>query len=115
MDSVEDTWVPGFKYDEGKAAMQFIAPEMMFGMGEILELGAKKYTPRNWEKGMAWSRPFGACLRHLFAWWGGENNDKETGKSHLWHAACCLMFLIAYEQRKIGEDDRQIITTNGNK
>ena len=61
---------------------------------------------RNWEKGMKWGRCFGALMRHMWAWWAKEPADPETGKSHLWHAACCLMFLIAYEQRKIGEDDR---------
>ena len=61
---------------------------------------------RNWEKGMAWSRPFSALMRHMWAWWAGEKLDPETGKSHLWHACCCLMFLVAYEQRSTGTDDR---------
>lgn len=72
---------------------------------------------RNWERGMSWGRVFGALMRHMWAWWGGAGPsranfifgevDEETGFSHLWHAACCLMFLIAYEQRKIGTDDRK--------
>ena len=37
--------------------------------------------------------------------------DTETGYSHLWHAACCLMFLIAYEARGSGTDDRFKPTT----
>lgn len=45
-------------------------------------------------------------MRHLWTWWRGDNLDKETGKSHLWHAVCCLAFLITYEERGIGEDDR---------
>ena len=55
---------------------------------------------------MAWSRPFGALMRHMWAWWKGEKADPETGMSHLWHAACCIMFLISYEERQIGNDDR---------
>ena len=62
---------------------------------------------RNWEKGMSWGRVFGAMMRHMWAWWGGQKADDETGYSHLHHAACCLMFLIAYEERKIGTDDRR--------
>ena len=71
---------------------------------------------RNWELGMKWSRVFGAMMRHMWCWWGGKGPtttnfvfgdlDDETGYSHLWHAGCCLAFLITYEQRKIGEDDR---------
>lgn len=61
---------------------------------------------RNWEKGMAWHRPFGALMRHMWAWWRGESDDPETGYSHLAHAACCIAFLLAYECRAIGTDDR---------
>ena len=63
---------------------------------------------RNWELGMRWSRVFGALMRHLWAWWNPlvPDTDPETGRSHLWHAGCCLAFLIAYEARNVGEDDR---------
>jgi hypothetical protein len=65
---------------------------------------------------MSWGRVFGALMRHLWAWWGGKGPttksfllgelDEETGHSHLWHAACCLAFLMAYEERSVGTDDR---------
>jgi hypothetical protein len=45
-------------------------------------------------------------MRHMWAWWRGEEKDPETGMSHLWHAACCVMFLIAYEARRAGTDNR---------
>ena len=61
---------------------------------------------RNWEKGMKWSRLFGASLRHLWKWWWYKAPDEETGYSHLKHALCCIAFLVAYEERKVGEDDR---------
>ena len=73
---------------------------------KVLRFGAEKYAARNWEKGMAWSRPYGALIRHLTSWWEGEKADPETGYSHLWHAGCCVVFLIAYEIRGVGEDDR---------
>lgn len=111
-DIIETTFGPlptdgeGRKDDTGKAPYDLLAPEFLSGTAEILAFGATKYQPRNWEKGMAWSRPFSAMMRHMWAWWAGEHTDAETGKSHLWHAACCLMFLVAYEQRKTGRDDR---------
>jgi len=100
----------GVKHDEGKVRYELLPPELLEGTAVILTLGAEKYTSRNWELGMKWSRPFGALMRHLWAWWNPfvSNLDEETGKSHLWHAACCLAFLIAYEQRNIGEDDRPL-------
>lgn len=97
------------KYDQDKPRMDLIAPEIMVGLGVILKFGAEKYAARNWELGMDWSRPFGALMRHMWAWWTGEDKDPETGESHLWHAACCLMFLIAYEGRGVGKDDRNKI------
>ena len=86
--------------------MELIPPELYEAVGSILTFGAKKYDDRNWEKGMKWSRVYGALLRHLTAWDKGEEKDPETGRSHLWHAGCCIAFLITYEMRGIGEDDR---------
>jgi len=96
----------GVKFDGGKAAYHLLAPEFLEGTAKVLAFGAVKYGARNWEKGMHWHRPFGAMMRHMWAWWRGEDHDPETGMSHLYHAACCVMFLIAYEERQIGKDDR---------
>ena len=94
------------KFDTDKLPYELIAPEVLDALALVLQFGADKYAPRNWERGMRWGRVFGALMRHMWAWWRGENNDDETGMSHLYHAACCIMFLIAYEARGIGEDDR---------
>ena len=103
---------PAWKQDGGKPRMDLIAPEFLFGTANVLTFGAAKYDQRNWEKGMSWGRVFGAMMRHMWAWWGGQKADDETGFSHLHHAAACLMFLIAYEERKIGTDDRKIPVDN---
>ncbi len=96
----------GEKFDRGKDPWH-LAPWDAFGaIVKILAFGAEKYAPRGWEEGMAWSRPWAACQRHLTAWWSGENTDPETGFSHLWHAGACIVFLIAYEIRGVGTDDR---------
>lgn len=105
-DAMQQAHEPGSKFDAGKPRIDLIAPEFIFGTAEVLAYGAAKYAPRNWEHGMSWGRCFGAMMRHMWAWWRGEACDRETGFSHLWHAACCLMFLVAYEQRGTGRDDR---------
>ena len=96
--------------------VELIPPELLFAVATILTSGAIKYADRNWEHGMSWGRVFGALMRHLWAWWGGKapttksflfgDLDFETGHSHLWHAGCCIAFLIAYEERSKGTDDR---------
>lgn len=104
----DDPAKKGVKFDHGKTRFDLLPPEGVEAVAVILTNGATKYGDRNWEQGMDWSRPFGACLRHLFAWWGGEKLDRDSGKSHLWHAACNIFFLITYEKRNIGKDDRVI-------
>jgi hypothetical protein len=113
---MSDILKEGTKLDAGKVRLELVPPELLFGVGQILTSGAIKYEARNWEKGMSWGRVFGALMRHMWCWWGGKgpttesfvfgSMDEETGKSHLWHAGCCIAFLIAYEERGIGTDDR---------
>lgn len=96
----------GVKFDEDKIRYDLVPPEAIEGLARVLTFGAKKYADRNWEKGMKWGRVFGALMRHSWAWWRGEDKDPETGYSHLEHALCCVAFLLTYEARKVGEDDR---------
>ena len=86
--------------------MHLLPPEAMIEIAEVLQFGANKYGDHNWRAGLDWSRVVGAVLRHIFAWLGGENNDPESGHSHLAHAACGLMFLLTYKATKAGKDDR---------
>lgn len=58
--------------------------------------GANKYEDRNWEKGYLASLSMAALMRHLTAFWGGENYDKETECHHLasvvFHALAMMRF-----------------------
>lgn len=72
----------------------------------IFTLGAKKYSDRNWEKGFNYSRVFNSLMRHLTAWWNGEDNDPESSRSHLAHAACNVLFLLHFTLTNTGTDDR---------
>lgn len=95
----------GIKYDGGKNPLDLLPFDALATVGLVLEHGAKKYGRRNWEKGMSWSRLFGATLRHLFAFGLGDYYDKDSKLPHLAHAACCILFLLSYSLRNIGEDD----------
>lgn len=94
------------KHDANKPRYDLIPPEAIGAVTQVLTMGAAKYGDRNWEKGMSWGRCFAACMRHLWAWWRGESKDPESGLSHLAHAACNVFFLLAYETRSVGDDDR---------
>lgn len=76
-------------------------------VARVLDFGARKYAPRNWEKGLPHSRTFAAAQRHLCARAGGQPQDEETGLDHYAHAACELMFALAFEVRgRTDLDDR---------
>lgn len=97
----------GRKDDKEKLRMDLIPVEAIEEIAKVLGFGAKKYGDRDWEKGLSWSRYYGAALRHLTAWWGGEDKDSETGLSHVAHALCCVLILSTYERRgMILFDDR---------
>lgn len=94
------------KNDTGKLRWSLLPVDALQAIIKVLMFGAKKYTPNNWLIGTEWSRPYDALLRHITAWWDREESDPESGMSHLWHAGCCVIFLISYELRSIGTDDR---------
>ena len=96
----------GRKLDTGKPRYELIPVSSQRALAEILTMGSIKYGDRNWEKGFAWGRAYAALQRHLTAWWDGEGVDAESGKSHLWHAMCELAFLIEFEAKQKGTDDR---------
>lgn len=90
----------GIKYDDGKPAYELLSSEFLDGISQVLTYGAEKYDTWNWAKGIRYGRVFGALMRHLWAFWRGEELDSETNMPHLWHAGCCLMFLTHYQAHK---------------
>lgn len=96
------------KSDKDKTRMDLLPPKALEGIAKIFTFGAKKYNDYNYKngKGLDWSRPYAAMIRHLNAWNDGEDNDPETGQSHLYHAGCCIMMLIDLVDSRKGKDTR---------
>jgi hypothetical protein len=86
----------GIKYDQEKPNMALLPAAPLESVAAVLTFGAKKYAAHNWRGGIAYSRLVAAALRHIFAFLRGENNDPESGLSHLSHAVCCLLFLLQF-------------------
>lgn len=89
----------GMKFDSEKPRMDLLDHYAVEQLAMVLTFGAKKYAAHNWRNGISKSRLIAAALRHLFAYLGGEDNDPESGLSHVAHAMCCCMFLLGLDGR----------------
>ncbi len=94
------------KYDDGKARFDLIPAIPLQTLAEVYTFGAKKYADRNWEGGIKWGRVFAAICRHLWAYWRGEDVDKESGMTHLAHAAWGCFTLMEFQRTHKELDDR---------
>lgn len=96
----------GVKHDQQKLRVDLLPVPELEGIAEVLTRGAVKYGDRNWEEGIAFGRLYGAALRHMFAFWQGEDDDAESGLPHLDHALCELLFLSRMAHTRFDLDDR---------
>ena len=95
------------KKDTGKLRLDLLPVDALEEVSKVYAFGAKKYAEHSWEAGMKLSRVYAALLRHLFAWWRGEDYDKESGLLHLAHVAWNAITLLTYALREVrGIDDR---------
>lgn len=85
-------------HDEGKPRYDLLPAGSLADVVEVFTMGAKKYGDDNWSKGLSYRRYFGSIMRHMWAWFGGEDNDKESGINHLAHAAANCMILLAFHR-----------------
>ena len=78
---------------EGKYRPELISPFMIKRLGQWLELGARKYADRNWEKGISMDRTVASLMRHTNEYRMGDRSE-----DHLAAIVCNAMFLIHYEE-----------------
>lgn len=75
-------------------------------IARIYAYGAEKYSAHNWRLGYEWSKSYDALLRHLTAFWDGEDIDPESGLPHLASAGFHIMTLLTYMEEHPEHDDR---------
>lgn len=96
---------------EGKPLLGDIDPEFEIAIGHVLAASVGKYPNDadgmpNWWKGGSYRGFAASTKRHLDKWLMGEDYDEESDLPHLWHAATDIMFLLSWQQRGVGADDR---------
>ncbi|MFC3127229.1 dATP/dGTP diphosphohydrolase domain-containing protein [Pseudoroseomonas globiformis] len=89
----------GLRANAGKPRMDLVAPSIMTAIATVAEFGARKYAARNWENGMEYGKVYASLMRHLLAWWEGQENDPESGLPHLHHVAWNAQALVEYDRR----------------
>ena len=89
----------GLKFDKDKVMLSLVSSNFVYGVGEVLTFGAKKYAPNSWQTVPDAKRRYeDALYRHWLAYLNGERIDKESGLSHLKHLATNAMFLLHFEK-----------------
>lgn len=88
------------KWDSDKPMPSLVDPDFILGVADILTFGAKKYAKNNWQLNTDIDRYKDSLMRHIYAYLGGELIDPESGKPHLDHIACNVMFLRYFEHGK---------------
>jgi hypothetical protein len=73
----------GYRYNNEKPRWSLVDYKALEPMVEVLEFGAKKYSPNNWKKGLKVTEICDSLLRHTYSFLSGEDNDKESNLSHV--------------------------------
>jgi len=92
----------GMKGDGGKPDWSLVEWQFFKEVVDVLTFGKNKYSARNWQK-VSRERYEAAIMRHYIAYLEGENNDPETGISHLAHMGASLMFLAWFDEQEKGK------------
>lgn len=98
------------RYDTGKTDWSLLPWDGLKELANHYTRGAEKYSARNWELGMKYSRCYNSLQRHLNAWWMGEDYDMDASWKclHLVAVVWNAMALLVYTLRGVGQDDRPV-------
>ncbi len=94
-------------YDEGKPPLAWLPWDGVDEVAMVQAYGHAKYKDfNNFRKGMEVSRNLSCAIRHIRAYMNGEDLDTESGRNHLAHACCRLLFVLQNLHDGTAIDDR---------
>lgn len=86
---------PKDRVGAGKPPLHLIPPAAEILESIVMGLGARKYGAFNWRTSKIRATVYIAAARsHLAQWLDRQDNDPESGVSHLAHARACLGVLL---------------------
>lgn len=90
-----------------KAPMSTVPANVLVEVGVGMLEGTCKYGRHNYRAaGVRSSVYYDGTLRHLMAWWEGEDLDPDSGMSHVTKAICSLVVLRDAMLQGMVTDDR---------
>lgn len=92
------------KFEEGKPELTLVYGSLLEAIAKVRRYGIEKHDNSEDWRSTESIRHYDAVLRHIFAHLQGAICDHESGYSHLWHAACNIMFEIERSARDKSPD-----------
>lgn len=66
---------------DGKGRFDLMSPIALFRLARVYEKGGRKYSPRNWEKGMPFSRFVDSAVRHIMQYLLGDRVEDHLAQA----------------------------------
>ena len=98
----------GERRNEGKLKIGLLSEYAIEETAKVATIGATKYAPRNWERGMPWSEVTDSLERHLLAFKKLQDFDEETGLLHMAHVMWNAQAILHYYKYHPEFDDRRM-------
>jgi hypothetical protein len=94
-------------HDDGKPPLANLPWAGVREVAMVQAYGHSKYKDfNNFRKGMEVSRNLSCAIRHISEYMDGNDLDSESGRNHLAHAACRLLFVLQNLHDGTAIDDR---------
>lgn len=98
---------PKTRFGLTKPAMSSVPPGALIHLMKAMADGRRKYGHMNWrQKTVSSTIYYDAAMRHLMAWFDGENMATDSGVHHLGHAMACLAIILDAAANERLNDDR---------
>lgn len=92
-----------------KVSLNLVPASSIIYQALAMEDGARKYGPFNWRSNKVIASIYvAAAMRHLMAWYDGEENAEDSQKPHLAHALACLGIIVDAKETGNLVDDRPL-------
>ena len=94
------------RQNTGKPKLSLVPGHWLIDIARVMEKGLEKYDRDNWRKGAPPTEYLDSLMRHYAAFIEREDNDPETGESHLAHIAVNALMCLSSMRNTEHPDDR---------